>query len=147
MPEEPFILPTLFLFTSQMSNSGGSSIVSDTYLPFFFTLPYTFCEQIFNLPVYGAKIIFCPGCDLIIQFCREPERDLFLRSALCHISTDFLNLQPAVHRDFHRARQEDWRPWQLFAPHLIRLPDSHSDAPVPSQPYRLLRQRSSFSHQ
>lgn len=113
----------------------------------FFTLPYTFCEQIFNLPVYGAKIIFCPGCDLIIQFCREPERDLFLRSALCHISTDFLNLQPAVHRDFHRARQEDWRPWQLFAPHLIRLPDSHSDAPVPSQPYRLLRQRSSFSHQ
>ena len=112
-----------------------------------FALPDTFCEQIFNLPVYGAKIIFCPGCDLIIQFCREPERDLFLRSALCHISTDFLNLQPAVHRDFHRARQEDWRPWQLFAPHLIRLPDSHSDAPVPSQPYRLLRQRSSFSHQ
>ena len=66
-----------FLFTSQMSNSGGSSIVSDTYLPFFY-VAFTFCEQIFNLPVYGAKIIFCPGCDLIIQFCREPERDLLL---------------------------------------------------------------------
>ena len=42
------------------------------------------CKQIFNLSVYGAKVVLCPGCDGVVEFRREPKRDLlfFFRHGL-----------------------------------------------------------------
>ena len=33
----------------------------------FLSLTDTLCQQIFNLPVDGSKIILCPGSDLLVQ--------------------------------------------------------------------------------
>ena len=42
------------------------------------------CKQIFNLSVYGAKVVLCPGCDGVVEFRGEPKRDLlfFFRHGL-----------------------------------------------------------------
>ena len=49
-----------------------------------FALTNALCKQIFNLPVYGAKVILCPGCDGVVELRREPKRDLlfFFRHGL-----------------------------------------------------------------
>ena len=49
-----------------------------------FSLANALCKQIFNLPVYGAKVVLCPGCDGVVEFRREPKRDLlfFFRHGL-----------------------------------------------------------------
>lgn len=44
----------------------------------FLPLPDALSQKIFNLTVYGTKIIFCPGCDCVIQFSGETERNLLL---------------------------------------------------------------------
>ena len=49
-----------------------------------FALTNALCKQICNLPVYGAKVILCPGCDGVVELRREPKRDLlfFFRHGL-----------------------------------------------------------------
>lgn len=47
-----------------------------------FTLPYTFAEQVFHLPVDGAEVLLCPGCDLIPKSRGKAEHHLFLRLVL-----------------------------------------------------------------
>ena len=44
----------------------------------FLPLSDALSQKIFNLTVYGTKIIFCPGCDCVIQFSGETERNLLL---------------------------------------------------------------------
>ena len=37
-----------------------------------FPLPHAFCQQVFDLAVDGAKVIFCPRCNGIVKAFRKP---------------------------------------------------------------------------
>ncbi len=42
-------------------------------------------EQVLNLAVDGAKIVSRPGCQLLIELCGKPERQLLLFLLVCHM--------------------------------------------------------------
>ena len=111
--------------------------------PVLFPLADAFGEQVFDLSVYGAEIVFCPSCYGIVQFFRQSQRHL-LFTVFRHISTGCRCLRSAAHRDCHRARRGGWRPSQLFFPRQVLRSRSHSNVPGPSPPCRRRRPRSSF---
>lgn len=52
--------------------------------PVFLSLSDTFCQQIFYLAIHRSKIIFCPGCDGVVELCGQPQRNLLL-TIVCHL--------------------------------------------------------------
>ena len=76
-----------FLFYP-ISSSGGTSISSETYFPFFFSLTNALGKKILDLSVDRAKVILRPRRDGGIQLWRQAKGDL-LFSLIVHLSKGF----------------------------------------------------------
>ena len=124
-----------------------------------FALPHALRQQIFDLPVHGTEIIFCPLGNFIVKALREPQRDLFFGLSLfrciffqnvSHLFSGFSRwyryLQSAVHPCFHTTRQVDCSPWRLSVPHPARQSRFRLIYPTPSAPCRQRLPRSSDVH-
>ena len=108
----------------------------------FLALTHAFGQQIFNLAVYGAKIVFGPCGDRIIQFGRQAQRHLLFLIFVHTINTSCRNLQRAVHRGFRTARPVNSTPSQPYAPRP-KIPFRLGlNAPTPFRPCRRHRLRS-----
>ena len=61
---------------SRIISSSSTILILIIYMellfPVFLSLPYALRQQVFDLPVDGAEIILCPGCDGIVQLCGKP---------------------------------------------------------------------------
>ena len=127
--------------------------------PILFPLTDTFGQKIFDLPVHGTEIIFCPLGNFIVKALREPQRDLFFGLSLfrciffqnvSHLFSGFSRwyryLQSAVHPCFHTTRQVDCSPWRLSVPHPVRQSRFRLIYPTPSAPCRQRLPRSSDVH-
>ena len=128
------------------SSLDGTSISSDTYLPFFF-LCLTHSDKRYSIcPFTDRKSSSAQAAIASYNFGESLKGTCFLVLSVI-TNTDFPNSQPVVHHDFHRAQPEDWKPLQLFVPHPVPQPDFHLSVPVPFLPCRPLRPQSSFWHQ
>ena len=111
-----------------------------------FSLPDTFGQQIFDLPIYRTEIIFCPSCNCIIQFCRQSKWYL-LFFFVCHTNTNYQSLRSVGHLDYHKEQLTNSIPLLPFVLHLTLLHYFHSNALMPFPPYQQHHLQSSFSHQ
>ncbi len=139
------------LFFRQLASSARFFVFCGLLLSFA-SLPHTFGEQIFDLPVDGAEIILRPCGDLLPERGGKAQQEL-LFFFVFFVRVFFHGIRPinrsircsrrAVRLCCRRGPPADWRPWRPCVLRPVQRSPARSAWREPSPPCRQRRPRSS----